>query len=66
MFYASRGDAMSGQIVGGIVAAGGNNGDRSLVNSKWSTSITKQHSYEQINHVHSLVNDFSNLYLDDR
>lgn len=65
MYYTSHSGAMRGQIVDGVVAASGNNGDRSLVNSEWTTPVAKQYSYDQINHIHSLVNDLSNLYLDD-
>lgn len=47
-------------------AAGGSGGDRNPVDGKSSTSIAKQHSYEQIDHAHFLANDIGTLYLNDR
>lgn len=66
VFYTSRKSAMSGHLENGVVAVGGNNENNSLGNSGWTPFIAKQHNYKQIDHVHSLLNDLSNLYLDDR
>lgn len=66
MFYTHRSGAMSGQHVTDGVVANSNSGDHSPVDTKSTTSIAKQHSYEQIDHAHFLANDIGTLYLNDR
>lgn len=66
MFYTHRSGSMSGQHVSDGVVATNNNGDRSSVDHQSTTSIAKQHSYEQIDHAHFLANDIGTLYLNDR
>lgn len=59
---------MSGQHLadGASAINGGGGEDLGSGIDKSSTSITKQHSYEQIDHAHFLANDIGTLYLNDR
>lgn len=66
VFYTHRSGAMSGQQLADSAAAASSSGDRSPVDTKSSTSIAKQHSYEQIDHANFLANDIGTLYLNDR
>jgi hypothetical protein len=57
---------MSGQHLADSAVTANSSGDNGPVNSKCSASLTKQHSYEQIDHAHFLANDIGSLYLNDR
>lgn len=66
MFYTHRSGAMSGQQLADSAVAASGGGDHSPVDTKSSSSMAKQHSYEQIDHAHFLANDIGTLYLNDR
>jgi len=57
---------MSGQQLADGTVANNSGDDCSPIDGKSSTSMAKQHSYEQIDHAHFLANDIGTLYLNDR